>query len=186
MTEAQRTFILACKQLVDKMRLVHGDPSFKGVWALYFAHGGNYTGPSYGAEFDAVERALAELGEIALNEQVITPASTDSKPALRQLLRDALEANRMEEDNLELYERIFQMCSEAEMDERLNGGPKTRREILSENRARSAQFTAARIYLESLFKAEDAASMLTNVDVLAEVRRLIRPTILEATEGAGN
>jgi hypothetical protein len=45
--------------LVLKLRAIHEDPQYRGVWMLSQAHGGQYTGPNYKDELAALESALA-------------------------------------------------------------------------------------------------------------------------------
>lgn len=49
----------AARALVDKLELIHADGQYMGVWTSYMIHGGNYTGPNYSAELEALKSALA-------------------------------------------------------------------------------------------------------------------------------
>ena len=52
----------AAERLVRALDTVHNDPAYRGVWAMHFAHGGEYNGPTYTFEHDALRAALA-LGQ---------------------------------------------------------------------------------------------------------------------------
>jgi hypothetical protein len=53
-TELQK----ALSGLVNKLDEVEASPEYKGVWGLYYVHGGKYSGPQYGDERDAAREAL--------------------------------------------------------------------------------------------------------------------------------
>ncbi len=49
--------------LVARLREVHEDPAYVGVWMLHHAHGGRYDGPTYTAELAALTAALDAMEE---------------------------------------------------------------------------------------------------------------------------
>jgi hypothetical protein len=49
----------AAKALVEKLHLIHADPTFQSVWTLSHLRSGPYTGPQYDKELAALEAALS-------------------------------------------------------------------------------------------------------------------------------
>lgn len=48
----------AAKALAAKLRAIHDDPKYKAVWVTAQLHSGSYSGPQYGKELAALEKAL--------------------------------------------------------------------------------------------------------------------------------
>jgi hypothetical protein len=48
--------------LVDKLKAIHEDPRYLGVWQWYAVHGCTYAGPQYDKEFEALDAALSKMG----------------------------------------------------------------------------------------------------------------------------
>ena len=53
----------AARELVVKLKLVHDDPTYRGVWTHYQLHFPPYNGPTYGTEFDALEWVIKEADD---------------------------------------------------------------------------------------------------------------------------
>ena len=60
----------AAEALLAKMRAVYADDRYRGVWALAQSHGGPYTGPTWTAEAEALEAALAARPAVAEGDEV--------------------------------------------------------------------------------------------------------------------
>ena len=59
--ENDQNVIQSAKALVKKLDQIHEDPTYKGVWTVYFTHFGNYTGPDYAKEFQELKNRLNDL-----------------------------------------------------------------------------------------------------------------------------
>ena len=55
----------AAQALVSKLRAIHADPAYIGVWSVAQTHCGRYTGPNYIAELAALESALGDATQPA-------------------------------------------------------------------------------------------------------------------------
>jgi hypothetical protein len=53
----------ALKALVEKLDAIEKDPQYKGIWTLHWAHGGDYTGPTYTKEIADAKKVLENLDE---------------------------------------------------------------------------------------------------------------------------
>lgn len=50
----------ALGKLAKQLRVVTDSPEYLAVWHLYWAHGGNYSGPRYKEELETAESMLEE------------------------------------------------------------------------------------------------------------------------------
>lgn len=57
-TPASGTLEEASRALIEKLDLVESHPAYLAVWHMYLIHGGQYKGPDFGKELEAVRTAL--------------------------------------------------------------------------------------------------------------------------------
>jgi hypothetical protein len=62
----------AAQRLVAKLDIVHDDPAYQSVWTLHQVHGGQYSGPQYAEELEALRLALAGVAS-AMGMQDVCP-----------------------------------------------------------------------------------------------------------------
>lgn len=58
---AMRAMLEEAKKLVAKLREVHADSKYQSVWTISHIHVGQYSGPTYTAELETLEKGLKEL-----------------------------------------------------------------------------------------------------------------------------
>ena len=69
----------ASSELVVKLKAIHAHPDYKAMWSLAQAHGMDYEGPNYQAEFETLNNLLGN------NEQKPSQKPTAAgKPARRR------------------------------------------------------------------------------------------------------
>lgn len=59
--DRQYRFMAAVRELIKKIDEVDNSKEYRSVWASYYVHGGNYTGPQYGEEIKKVKEILDEI-----------------------------------------------------------------------------------------------------------------------------
>lgn len=67
----------AASALVEKMKAVHSHGDYQAMWSLAAAHGMNYSGPNYQAEFEALNNLLGN------NDPKTNKPAVKRKPAGR-------------------------------------------------------------------------------------------------------
>jgi hypothetical protein len=71
----------ASAELVAKLKAIHAHPDYKAMWSLAQAHGMDYEGPNYQAEFETLNNLLGN------NEQKPNVNGSRKPPVARKSIR---------------------------------------------------------------------------------------------------